>query len=74
MKPELKAARDKAKTLKTSEDLNKLLDSLNITDDEREIARFVLGRGWSYTRVSIEVGMSERAVRRHMERVYLKMS
>lgn len=74
MRSELKAARDKALALKTADDLNALLDSLNITDEERDIARMVLGRGWSYTRVGIEVGMSERAIRKHMERVYRKIS
>ncbi len=74
MRPERKAARDKAMALKTVADLDELLESLNITDDERRIARLVLSRGWSYTRVAMETGFSARHVRRCMERVYSKMA
>lgn len=74
MRPERKAARDKAMSLKTVADLDELLESLNITDDERRIARLVLSRGWSYTRVAMETDFSTRHVRRCMERVYSKMA
>lgn len=72
--PEVKAAQDKVRSIKRVEELNALIDSLNITDDEREVARLVLSNGWSYTRVSIELGYSDRQVRRIMNKIYRKIT
>lgn len=73
MRKERKAARDMCNALKSADELRTLLDSLNITDEEREIAYCVLSRGWSYTRTAMEYGMTYSQVRRRMDRVYSKM-
>lgn len=74
MRADKKAAKERALAIKSSEDLRALLDSLNITDRQREIAEMVLARGWSYAMVSAETGYSIKHIQRQMERVYLKMA
>lgn len=46
---------------------------LNLTDDEKEIARLAFGRGWSRTRIAMELGYSEHQIKRKMYRIYDRM-
>lgn len=73
MNPKRKAARDKLMAIKTKAELVELIESLNITDEERDIAVMVLSRGWSYTKISLETGYSVRHIARKMEKVYSKL-
>lgn len=73
MNPKRKAARDRLFAIKTKAELVELIESLNITDEEREIALMVLSRGWSYTKISLETGYSVRHIARKMEKVYSKL-
>lgn len=73
MKPERKAARERCKGLRTAEELRDLLASLNVTDEEREMAFLILSKGWSYTRVGMEFGLSRGQIDRRMRRVYSKL-
>lgn len=73
MNPKRKAARDRLFAIKTKAELVELIESLNITDEEREIAVMVLSRGWSYTKISFETGYSVRHIARKMEKVYSKL-
>lgn len=65
-----KEARERCKSLKTAQELDELLQSLNITDEERAIADLVLHHGWSYTQVSMKYGYAVRQVANKMTRVY----
>lgn len=73
MNPKRKAARDRLYSIKTKAELVELIESLNITDEERDIAMMVLSRGWSYTKVSMETGYSTRHIARKMEKVYSRL-
>ena len=57
----------------TKAELAEILNELNITDEEREIATMVLSRRWSYTKIAMETGHSKRNVARIMERVYMRL-
>ena len=70
MNPKRKEARERCRNIKTAQELAELLESLNITDEERAIADLVLHRGWSYTQVSMEYGYTVRQVANKMGRVY----
>lgn len=73
MNPKRKAARDRLLAIKTKAELVELIEALNITDEERDIAVMVLSRGWSYTKISMETGYSVRHIARKMEKVYSKL-
>ena len=73
MKSERKQAREMLLSLKTRADLEGYLNSLNITDEEREIAMLVFGRGWSLTRIQLELGYTKSQLKRRMARIYDKM-
>lgn len=73
MNPKRKAARDRLMAVRTKSELAAILDELNITDEEREMATMVISRGWSYTKVSLELKCSRSHVARRMEKVYTKL-
>lgn len=73
MKSERKQARERLQNLKTRADLEAYLNDLNLTDEEREIAMLVFGRGWSLTRIQVELGYSKGQLKRRMARIYDRM-
>lgn len=73
MSPARKEAKERLLNMKTRSDLEDYLDSLNLTDDEREVAILVFGRGWSLTRIRVEMGYTERQLRRKLSKVYDRM-
>lgn len=60
--------------MRTAAEVETAIDELNVTDEDREIAKMVLNRGWSYSRVAAETGYSVRSVQRRMARVYDRLS
>lgn len=73
MKQERKEARERLLNMKSRADLEAYLDSVNLTDEEREIALLFFGRGWSLTRIRLEHGYSPKQLRNRMARIYDKM-
>ena len=73
MRPDRKAARDEVGKIKTREDLRNYLDLLNLTDEEREIAWMIFAHGWSRAKIAMEVGYSERQVKRKVAKIYDKL-
>lgn len=73
MKPDRKAAREYVKSIKTRADLEHYLDMLNLTDEEREIALLLFGKGYSRTRIAFETGYSQDQVKRKIARIYDRM-
>lgn len=73
MKPDRKAARERVKNIKTRADLEEYLDLLNLTDEEREIALLLFGKGYSRTRIAMETGYSHDQVKRKIARIYDRM-
>lgn len=73
MKPDRKAARDFVKGIKTRADLEQYLSMLNLTDEEREIALLLFGKGYSRTRIALETGYSTDQVKRKIARIYDRM-
>lgn len=73
MSPERKAAKERLMSIKSRADLEEYLGSLNITDEEREIALKVFGNGWSLTRIQIELGYTQRQLRKRLSKIYDKM-
>lgn len=70
MRQDRKEAREKLLGIKTKADLENYLSELNITDDEHEIALLVFGRGWSLTRISLELGFSIGQLRKKLSHIY----
>lgn len=73
MKPNRKAARELANSIKTRDDLKAYIDMLNLREEEREIAMMIFGNGWSRAKIAMETGYSEHQVKRKVARIYDKM-
>lgn len=73
MNPQKKAARDFVKSIKTRAELDSYINMLNLTDEEKEIARLMFGNGWSRTRIALELGYSEHQIKRKINRIYDRM-
>lgn len=73
MRSDRKAARDFVKSIKTKTELDAYLNMLNLTDEERTIARMMFGNGWSRTRIAFETGYSEDQLKRKICRIYDRM-
>ena len=73
MRADRKHARDYVKSIKTKAELDSYLNMLNLTDEEREIARLMFGRGWSRTQIAMELGYSETQIKRKIVRIYDRM-
>lgn len=63
-------ARDLARSLKTVDELERLIESINVTDDEREIARMVFEKGWTRQKIANETGYSRRQVDRKIAKIH----
>lgn len=73
MRADRKAARDFVKSIKTKAELDAYINMLNLTDEERDIARMIFGKGWSRTRIAMETGYSERQINRKICKIYDRM-
>lgn len=73
MRANRKQARDFVKSIKTRTELDAYLNMLNLTDEEKHIARLIFCKGFSVVQVSIETGYSEHQVRRKINRIYDRM-
>lgn len=73
MREDRKAARDFVKSMKTRAELDSYLNMLNLTDEERNIARMMFGNGWTRVRIALETGYSEDQVKRKVCRIYDRM-
>lgn len=74
MRASRSAAREKIKSVRTRAELDEVLEMLNLTDSEREIARMVYGKGYTLTQVSMETGYSVRQVSRKLAKVQDRIS
>lgn len=74
MRASRRAAREKIKSVKTRAELDEWLEMLNLTDEERDIARMVYGRGYTLTQVSMETGYSVRQVSRKLAKIQDRMA
>ena len=73
MREDRKAAREFVKNIKTKADLEDYIGMLNLTDEEREIAIMIFGKGWSRAKIAMETGFSERQLKRRINRIYDRM-
>ncbi len=73
MSPERKQAREKLLSIKTRADLETYLDSLNLTDEEREISILIFGRGWTHTQIEMKLGYTKNQIRKRLAKVYDRM-
>lgn len=67
-------ARAKLKAVKTRAELDEWIDMLNLTDDERGIARMVYGDGYSIAQVCFKTGYSRRQVCRKLAKIQDRIS
>lgn len=74
MRASRSAARRKIRDVRTRAELDEVLDMLNLTDSERDIARMVYGRGYTLTQVSMETGYSVRQVSRKLAKIQDRMA
>ena len=73
MNPSRKQARDFVRSIKTTSELDAYLNMLNLTDEERDIARLIFGKGYSVVQVMMATGYSEHQVRRKINKIYDRM-
>lgn len=74
MKPNRKAAREKAKAMRTRAEFDEWLDMLMLSDEERAIARMVYADCLSITQICFRTGYSRRQVQRKLAKVQDKMA
>lgn len=65
-------ARDKLTYAITAE-LDRIIETSGITDDEAEIVRLKFARGWSLVKIADRLNMSERSVKKRIEKAYDKI-
>lgn len=73
MKAERRAARDFVKGINTKAELDDYLNMLNLTDEERTIARMMFGNGWTRAKIALETGYSEPQIKRKIRKIYDRM-
>lgn len=54
-------------------ELGDIIEASNIADDEAEIVRLRFSRGWSIVKIAGHMNMSERSVKKRIEKVYDKI-
>ena len=64
-----KEARARVKAIKTYEELKSHVDSLNLTDEEKEIALMVYAKGWTRQKIAMETGYSVRQIARKIAKI-----
>lgn len=64
-----KEARARVKAIKTFDELKRHVDSLNLTDEEKEIALMVYAKGWTRQKIAIETGYSVRQIARKIAKI-----
>lgn len=74
MRPDRKAAREKALAIKTRAELAEYLDSLNLTEQQRIVAWYIFADGWSRAKIALETGYSERQLKRIIAKIYDRMA
>lgn len=74
MRPERKAARERAAAIKTRAELDEYLDSLNLRDEYKAIARYIFADGFSRTKIAMLTGYSERHLKRIIAKIYDRMA
>lgn len=54
-------------------ELGDIIEASNIADDEAEIVRLRFARGWSIVKIADHMNMSERSVKKRIEKAYDKI-
>lgn len=74
MLPNRKAAREKVMAIKTRAELDEYLDTLNLREEYKTIARYIFADGFSRAKIARLTGYSERHLRRIIARIYDRMA
>lgn len=70
MKHTRKEARERLKSMNTVSELNELLDDLMLTEEDKEIARYVFVNGYSQQQIAMKCGYSVKTVKKKLAKVY----
>lgn len=70
MLPSRKRARERLNSINTISELDGVLADLRLKDEEREVAKYVLGRCWTLQKTAMHLGYSKSQVKRIMSKVY----
>ena len=70
MRKNRKEARDLLNSLHTVSELEKYLQMLRITDEEREVARMIYAKGYSRQQIAMQTGYSKRQVDRMVAKIH----
>lgn len=73
MQKNRREARERLKAIKTVAELREYIDSLNLSDEERDIAMMFYHRGWTCNKISLETGYSLRQVTRKLAKIADKL-
>lgn len=65
-----KQARDALQAIKTDAELREVIDSLRLSDEEKQVAYCAFGKFWTRQKIALEFGYSKRQVNRMMARIY----
>lgn len=74
MRPERKAARERDAAIKTRAELDEYLDTLNLREQYKAIARYIFADGFSRAKIAMLTGYSDRHLKRIIANIYDRMA
>ena len=64
MNPKRKAYRQQLKNIKTRKEYNEYINTLKLTDIEKEVCDYIYVNGYTYNQIADKIFVSERTVKR----------
>ena len=69
MNPSRKDKRKEIKSIKTISEYNEYIDSLKLTDEQKELMHYVFVKGYDYRLIADKLGVSEATIKSRMRKL-----
>ena len=69
-----KNKRKEIKSIKTISEYNEYIDSLKLTDDQKELMYYVFVKGYDYRLIADKLGVSEATIKSRMRKLLEKIT
>lgn len=69
MNPKHKNKRKEIKSIKTISEYNEYIDSLKLTDEQKELMYYVFVNGYDYRLIADKLGVSEATIKSRMRKL-----
>lgn len=74
MNPTRKNKRKEIKSIKTISEYNEYIDSLKLTDEQKELMYYVFVNGYDYRLIADKLGVSEATIKSRMRKLLEKIT